>query len=185
VRRLLVVVLAALLVGAVGTAMAAPKQHVHRPHKHLTIKRHFHPTAKPSPRQVKKIARVERQRWGGPSILGRIWCESGYRWSARNGPYRGLLQIGPWWSYVYPARTPRKVKIVRHNRRRVPVHRVTVWDSGRRTRERIGVVRQRVTSIRRGKLPKGASPYHGWAAIRVGQRAVSGDGPSAAWECGL
>lgn len=155
-----------------------------KPKRHVKRVRHFHPDAHPSPSEVYKIERLEQERWGGPSIRNRVYCESRNLWNATNGQYHGLLQIGSWWSYAW-SQTPRDVRIKRVVTRRMPVYKVKVYDTGKRTKTRIRSRRQRVSRIKKGHLPSGADAYHGWAAIRVGQRAVSGDGPSTSWSCGL
>ena len=135
------------------------------PKKQKTIyKRHWEPWATPSVRQVHIILREEQRRWGGPHLGGRVACESGYRWNATNGQYRGLLQIGSIWGYL-SAGMPRDVQYVTEDKRKVR-----------------GVI-QRLKIVRRGRIPRSATPYHGWAAARAGQRAVSG-GPTTGWECG-
>jgi hypothetical protein len=155
-----------------------------RPDKSIRVHRYFRPWAHPSPEQVQEIINSEQRLWGGPSISGRVACESNYDWSATNGQYQGLLQIGPWWSDAY-AVTPRRVRLVSHKTSREPVYRVRRFSDGSRERERIRTAPVTKTIIRTGTLPADAAPYHGWAAIRVGQRAVSGAGPSTAWSCGL
>ncbi|MBA2240045.1 MAG: hypothetical protein H0W09_02185 [Solirubrobacterales bacterium] len=159
-------------------------ERIFEPPKRDRVRRRFIPEAQPSPHQALRISRLERERWGGPSIDDRMRCESRLLWNATNGSFRGLLQIGSWWEYAYP-KTPRGVTVRRTKHRRAPVIRVRRWSDGRVDRDRIGSRRQRLDVILEGKLPRNASPYHGWAAIRVGQRAVSGDGPSTYWECGL
>lgn len=154
-----------------------PKRHVRRVH-------HFQPESTPTATQVHKIEDLEQARWGGPTLRNRVWCESGDRWYAANGQYHGLLQIGTWWSYVWP-KTPRGVRLTSHDKRPAAVYRVKVYDTGKRVHKRVGSRSQRVTRVKKGKIAANASAYNGWAAIRVGQRAVSGDGPSASWECPL
>ena len=155
-----------------------------RPKKHINRTRHFTPTCCPSSSEVGRIADLEQARWGGPSIRGRIYCESRNNYGATNGSYRGLLQIGSWWNYAWP-RTPRDVTVKDEFWHKVWVKRVRRFNTGALQRFKTRKVRQHVHLKKEGKLPDGASPYHGWAAIRVGQRAVSGDGPSTAWSCGL
>ena len=156
---------------------------VKRPKPIRKVKR-FEPWASPSPAKVKKIIELELKRWGGPSIMRRVGCESTYRWNATNGRYRGLLQFGPIWRAMW-AGTPRGVKIVRKTKVKRAKFRIRIYSDGTRTRKRIGKVKVRKRVILKGKLPRNPSPYHAWAAIRVGQRAVSGHGMSTYWECGL
>lgn len=149
------------------------------------VKRHqVIPLAHPSPAQVVQIAKAEQARWGGPSPLRRINCESGYRWDAVNGPYRGLLQFGPVWQSMWPG-TPRRVVEVRVKHRKARAKRFTLRLDGTIKKSRGPKVRQRVIMIRRGMLPRYPSPFHGHAAIRVHQRAIAGVIPSTGWECPL
>jgi len=146
--------------------------------------RRFKPWATPSPEKVKQIIIWEQQRWGGPSLMGRVWCESKYLWHASNGQYRGVLQFGPIWSSMWPG-TPRDVKIVKKTTVKRHKIRITRYSDGTRKRKKLRKVKVPKTVILKGKLPKNPSPFHAWAAIRVGQRAVSGHGPTTSWECNL
>lgn len=159
-------------------------RHTKRPRKVVRKVRRFTPDAHPSPKRVREIIAIEQRIWGGPSIARRVDCESDFRWNATNGQYRGLLQIGSWWATAWP-QTPRKVVLRKVKFRRKPVIRITRYSDGRVERKVVGKMRQKVVRLRKGKLPADASPYHGWAAIRVGQRAASGAGPSTMWECSL
>lgn len=144
----------------------------------------FTPNATPSPKQVIRIAKLEQERWGGPSIVGRMWCESSLIYNNGNGTYHGLLGIGPWWSYVWP-KTPKRVVVKTERVKRKPIIRYAKWSGGNIIKK---IIRKRKVTIkvkRIGRLPRNASVFHGWGQIRVGQRAVSGDGPNASWECGL
>jgi hypothetical protein len=196
-RRLIALGVASLVLTGEGVASgqepAAPEssptvvsETIERPPKRVENVVKFTPEPHPSwPTEVRKIARLERERWGGPSIVGRIWCESdGKWWVVNGGGYAGLLQIGGIWGYLWSG-APRGVRIVKKRQVRKPIIEFTEWSNGVTTREQIGSVKQKRVRIRKGKLPAGASPLHGWAAIRVGQRAVSGDGPSTGWSCGL
>ena len=156
---------------------------VKRPRPIRKVKR-FVPWATPSPSQVSKIIVWEQRRWGGPSLAARVWCESKNRWNAVNGPYRGVLQFGPVWESMWPG-TPRGVRVVKRSRVRRPKVRITRYSDGTRKIKRLGKVWVRKTVILKGRLPKNPSPFHAWAAIRVGQRAVSGHGPSTGWSCDL
>jgi len=158
---------------------------VFRPERRRTIRNnHWKPWSQPSIYQVEIILREEQQRWGGPWLGNRVACESGYNWSATNGQYAGLLQFGSIWSSMW-AGTPRGVKYKDTFKVKLPIVRHTTWTDGHKTKAKIGKVTQKRTVIRKGKLPRYPDAYHGWAAIRVGQRAVSGDGPTTSWACGL
>lgn len=151
--------------------------------KNVRIK-HWKPWATPSYAQVQIILREEQQRWGGPRIDNRVACESGYSWSATNGQYAGLLQFGSIWYSMWPG-TPRHVHFVDKRTAKVPIVRHRVWSNGKKTKRTIGKRKQRRKIVRDGNLPRNANAFHGWAAIRVGQRAVSGDGPTTSWSCGI
>lgn len=144
----------------------------------------WRPWPRPTYQQVVTIAAAEQRRWGGPSLMNRILCESGGSWSATNGQYLGLLQFGPIWWSMWPG-TPRGVKLKTRKVWDAPVRRWVRWSGGRWTSKVIGRVRQTKSIIRSGRLPRNPDQTHGWAAIRVGQRAVSGDGPTTGWACGL
>jgi hypothetical protein len=126
------------------------------------VHKRFKPDAHPGPRKAKAILAHEVRIWGRPSAYNRIDCESSWRWWEQNGQYLGFGQIGPWWGYAWPL-TPRKVRFVRH----------------KKTKE------GDVKLVYHGTLPRDATQFHGWANIRVTQRAASGDGPSTAWSCSL
>lgn len=170
----------------VGKAKPKPRvvrSWVKKPRPIRKVKR-FKPWAHPSPEKVRQIITWEQQRWGGPSLMSRVWCESKYLWHATNGQYRGVLQFGPIWETMW-AGTPRDVKIVKRTEVKRAKFRIRIYSDGTRKRKRIGKVWVRKTVIKKGMLPKHPSPYHAWAAIRVGQRAVSGHGMTTSWSCGL
>jgi hypothetical protein len=154
------------------------------PRHRLVQVRDWRPWSAASPSQVHIILREEQERWGGPWLGNRVACESGFYWAALNGQYQGLLQFGPIWSSMWPG-TPRGVRYESVRKLKLPVVRHTRWSSGRWTHRTIGRSVQRRRVVRTGRLPRNATPLHAWAAIRVGQRAVSGDGPTTAWSCGL
>lgn len=162
---------------------AAPKYRV------IRVK-NWKPWAHPSPFQVKQIANWEQKKWGGPSLLRRINCESTFNWAADNGTYEGVLQFGPVWNSMWPG-TPRKVRMVEIRHPRLKVVEITVFSDGSTKRKVVRRFRATRKVVKTGKLPEyknlkyPGGPKHAWAAIRVGQRAVSGDGPSTSWECGL
>ena len=156
-----------------------------RPPKRVTERvKDWTPWSEPTPAQVIAIAAAEQKRWGGPSIVGLLSCESGLSWSATNGQYQGLAQFGPIWHSMWPG-TPRGVKFVESRVKVKPVMRHTLWSNDRWTHKRIGKVKQRQKIIRSGRLPRNATPFHGYAAIRVTQRAFAGVGPTTSWACGI
>ena len=159
--------------------------HMDRPPDTVRWHVDFEPESQPTPGEVHEIAALEQARFGGPSIIGRIACETGglFNWNATNGQYRGLLQIGPVWSYLW-AGAPRDVAVKDSRVDRRWVWKVTLFADGHKRRVRDHRKRVEVVRIREGKLPASADPYHGWAAIRVGQLAVAG-GRTTSWSCGL
>lgn len=161
------------------------EESIFRPERYRVVRvKRWRPWATPSYAQVHKILRAEQQRWGGPHLGNRVACESGYSWSATNGQYSGLLQFGSIWYSMWSG-TPRKVKFVERKTVKAPIVRHRTWSNGNKTKRVIGKVKQRRKIIRKGKLPKNPSAFHGWAAIRVGQRAVSGHGLTTSWACGV
>lgn len=144
----------------------------------------FQPPAHPGFAKVQWIMRFEQKKWGGPTLANRISCESGSSWNALNGRYKGVLQFGPVWWSMWPG-TPRKIRYATERRKRLRTIHLFKFTDGHTKR----VVARRFTGIRRtihtGMLPKNADQYHAWAAIRVGQRAVAGRGPTTSWECAL
>ena len=156
-----------------------------RPPKRVTERiKDWEPWSEPTPAQVIAIAASEQSRWGGPSIVGLLSCESGLSWSATNGQYAGLAQYGPIWSSMWPG-TPRGVKFVESRTQVRPIERHTLWSNGRWTHRKIGKVKQKQKIVRIGRLPRNATPFHGYAAIRVTQRAFAGVGPTTSWACGI
>lgn len=162
----------------VGEKITRPAKSVSR-----TV-RNWRPYPRPTPRQVVAIARAEQRKWGGPNIVGLLHCESTLNWAATNGQYQGLAQFGPIWHSMWPG-TPRKVRFVEKRQKVKPVLKHTQWSDGRWTQKRVGKVRQRQTVIRIGRLPRNATPFHGYAAIRVTQRAFAGVGPTTSWACSV
>ena len=161
------------------------KEKWHKPPKRVKRKARFTPTARPSTSEVYEIAAHEQSRWGGPTLINRIRCESSFNWAATNGQYRGLLQFGPIWDVMWPG-TPRMVVVKDTKTVKKKIVRYRKWSHMESwVRKPMWTVNQKVFIVKVGKLPKYSSPYHGWAAIRVGQRAVSGDGPTTGWACGL
>lgn len=188
-------VVAALVVAASSVALANPttdskpaprvvSQHFDRPPDVVRKHQKFTPEAHPSVSEAHEIAALEQQRWGGPSLANRIECESHWNWAADNGTYNGILQFGPIWYSMWPG-TPRDVKLKSHKYDRKKVWLVQRLSNGAKKRIIDHYKRVKVVKIKEGKLPAGSDAFNAWAAIRVGQRAVSGDGPSTAWSCSL
>lgn len=160
-----------------GNPIPTPTQGAgHVPPKKITIRRHFKPDATAAGSRLAWIAHEEQKRWGGPSLVGRMSCESGMNSRATNGTYDGALQFGPIWGSMWSG-TPRGVTVRRHR----TVKRKVLDAAG----ARVGTVRQHQTVIEHGRLPRNPSAFHAWAAVRVGQRAVSGHGPTTGWSCSL
>lgn len=180
----------ALFLGGTATGQSSVPEptvtntHFDRPPNTIHKTKKFVPEDKPTPSEVIDIANSEQKLWGGPSIIGRMQCESGLRWNAVNGPYRGLLQIGPWWDYAYP-QTPKKVVYKTHKTDKQKVYLVTEYSNNTQTKVVDHYAKVKIKIKHVGHLPDNASPYNGTASIVVGQRAVSGDGPTTAWSCPL
>jgi hypothetical protein len=153
------------------------------PPKRITRTVHFRPARRACCAALARIAQMERRAQGGPSILGRLACESTMGLDNHNGQYKGPSQIGPdFWRSAWP-RTPRGVRYVTERLRRVPVLEL----GGTIGPHVVGTRSQRVRVIHRGRLPAGAGPLHAWANVRVAQRAAAGYAPQegASWSCGL
>jgi hypothetical protein len=156
---------------------------VDKPPKKVRREKKFTPTATPSPSEVHYIIKHEARLWGGGGIYHRVECESTNRWNASNGTYHGLIQTNSaYWNRAWPG-TPRRVVIKNTKKKRKPVYTYTTYSDGSVEKEKTGSVKQKIKIAKIGKLPKGASYMHGWAAIRVGQRAVGGQGPTTYWAC--
>lgn len=145
---------------------------------------HFKPWANPTKRQTLKIMRIEEGIWGGPSQYNRIYCESKFKSDWVVGQYSGLLMISAdWWDYVWP-KTPKRIVYKTEHQLRLPVYRITLWSNGKRYKKVVNQRNVKLLRIHIGRLPKRTNATHGWAAVRVGQRAITG-GPPASWECSL
>lgn len=160
-------------------------QWVKKPHNERVV-RHFIPWAHPTVAQVKNvIIPYEAHRWGGGPIYDRVACESGFHWDATNGTYNGLVQTSGdfWWGAGAWPSSPRDVTL--HNSKRVVrgVYLIRLWSDGHKSFQRIRNAYVKRTVIRKGMIPRTANEWHGWAAIRVGQRAVGNDGPTTYWAC--
>lgn len=154
------------------------------PKRNIRKRVRFRPWDNPTKKQSLKIMEIEQNIWGGPSLYNRIYCESKFKPKWVVGRYSGLLMIdSSWWEYVWP-KTPKRIVYKTTSRKKLPIYKITLWSDGKRVKK---IIDRKAVSIKRiniGHLPKRASTTHGWAAIRVGQRAVSG-GPPATWSCSL
>ena len=157
------------------------------PRRRKVFRHRFRPWAKPSPRQVREIIRIESRRYGiHPSRLARrIHCESRFRWNATSA-YYGLLQFAPstFQRGMRSIRT-RKVVLRRERVRTVRTAKITRWSDGRRTTKRGSRRKQRVIHIYEGRIPRNPSVYHGWAPILTCAQAIRGKSAvhSAEWGC--
>ncbi len=158
-----------------------------RPKSERVVKR-FVPTGSPSSSYVQNvIIPYEAERYGTSPIYDRVECESTYNHAATNGTYNGLIQTnyaywGPAWGDVL---AEGDLGVTFKTKKRVArgVYRVRLWDNGKKTFNRIAIQHVRRVIVQKGRLPKDATEWHGWAAIRVGTRAVAGVGPTTYWAC--
>lgn len=160
---------------------------VKHPHPERVVKS-FTPPSTPSPSYVTNvIIPYEATRYGGGPLYDRIGCESNYQYNATNGTYNGLIQTSPaffnpaWEDAIHDKDLGVKLK----SKKRVTrdVFKVSLWNTGKKTYRRIAVQHVPRIVIKKGQLPKNASEWDGWAAVRVGQRAVAGVGPTTYWAC--
>jgi hypothetical protein len=158
------------------------------PPLHQVIRRHFRPWARPSPRQVREIIRVEALRWQiDPLRLERrVRCESRLKWWAERGIYRGVLQFHPA-TFVRGLRTlgDRRVMLVRRQVRTVYETRIVHYLDGEVVRERGRAYRQSTVHIYTGTLPQRPELTHGWAQLRIGAQSLRGISAvrSSEWAC--
>jgi hypothetical protein len=157
-----------------------------KPPKQAKYIKGFRPWHNPTVAQIHKIDKWESEKWGGPSLLNRMWCESGYRPKVSNGTYGGLLQYNySYWPGIWET-VPRRVVVVVERTRPRAIVRFRKWSHiDGWIRKETNHIRQKVWIVYKGVLPENADPTHGWAAIRAGARTVGGYGPPVSWECGL
>ena len=179
--------------GAASEPSAAPAPHVarvsvERPARRKVIKHRFRPWNQASPRQVREIIRTEarRSRISPDGLMRRIACESGFQWSAGNGPYRGLLQFHS--STFYRGMSTirdRRVRLVRERTRTVRTTRVVRYSDGSVKRRRGRRVKQRVIHVYEGRIPRRPEITHTWAQVRIGAQAIRGRSAvsSSEWGC--
>ena len=178
---------------AASEPAAAPAPHVarvtvERPPRRRVIEHRFRPWNRATPRQVREIIRSEARRWriSPQGLMRRIGCESGFRWSAGNGPYRGLLQFHA--STFYRGMSTirdRRVRLVRERTRTVRATRVVRYSDGTVRRRRGRRVKQRVVHVYVGRIPRRPEITHTWAQVRIGAQAIRGRSAvrSSEWGC--
>lgn len=162
---------------------------VTNPRAHVKLVRRFTPTATPSALYMRTvIIPAEAAHWhvSVERLDGRVWCESKYAYGVSNpsgakgagqfmdGTWRRALEV---WSRPV-VMTSSHTRLVR---RKVKL----VYDDGSVRHVRGRFVRQRVSVVRRGLLPRWPSVYHGWANVRATARALAGRGHVGAgeWSC--
>jgi len=189
---LVVIVLAAFLIQQCGSeSSASGKPHVvkekwYHPPKQLKKTIHFRPWDNPTNKQMRLINKWEMKKWGNPSLLGLAWCESGYRAKVSAGTYGGYFQYNlSYWPGIWD-QIPKRVVIVTHKIVKKPIIRFRKWSHlDHWVRKETNNVNQKVWIVRKGWLPKNASPMHGYAAWRATAYIWSGRGPTVTWQCGL
>ena len=140
----------------------------------------------PTMSQMYQMNEWEMKKWGAPSLLGLAWCESGYRSEVSAGTYGGYFQYNlSYWPGIWD-QIPKKVRVVKKRVVDKPIVRYRKWSHlDHWVRKETNVVHQKRYLVMKGKLPKNASPMHGYAAWRATAYIWSGRGPSVSWECGL
>lgn len=160
---------------------------VKRPPKVVHRKAKLKIPSRPTVEQVGQMIRYEAALWGVPaaSLERRARCESGLRWWASNGPYQGVLQFHPG-TFRRGLQTIQtlRVKIKDAKIRRMHSRVYFRWSTGRVTRSKGRVVRQRVLTTRVGRL--GTNAINPWTQIRIGAQALRGISAvrSSEWSCG-
>lgn len=171
-----------------ATAPAVASVSTVKPPRKRTFRHRFRPWAQPTPRQMRQMIRIEARRWRiDPSRLARrVGCESGFRWSARGGPYVGLLQFhsSTFHRGLSSIRT-RRVRMVRKRTRMARTTRVVRYTDGTVRRKRGRRVRQRIVHVYEGRLPRRPELTHGWTQVRIGAQAIRGVSAvsSGEWGC--
>lgn len=175
-----------------GTAASEPhvvKVETKRPARRKVVRVRFRPSARPSPRKVRRIIRIEARRWhvSAGGLSRRVACESHFHWWAGNGAYQGLLQFSSS-TFARGMRSirTRTVKFARKRVRRVRETRVVHYSDGHVERRRGKRRRQVVVRVYRGRIPRRPSVTHGWAQVRIGAQALRGVSAvsSSEWSCG-
>lgn len=174
--------------GEVAAPVHVTKVRSVRPARRKVVQRTFEPAARPGPRRVRRIIRVEARRWNiSPSSLSRrVACESNYLWYAGNGAYQGLLQFASSTFYrgLRSIRS-RKVKFTRERRRMVHGVRIVHYSDGSVKRKRGMKRRQKLVTVYRGTLPRNPPVKHAWTQLRIGSQAIRGLSAvgSSEWTC--
>src|SRR4051812_19635412 len=172
-----------------GTAASEPhvvKVETKRPARRKVVRVRFRPSARPSPRKVRRIIRIEARRWhvSAAGLSRRVACESHFHWWAGNGAYQGLLQFSSS-TFARGMRSirTRTVKFARKRVRRVRETRVVHYSDGHDERRRGKRRRQVVVRVYRGRIPRRPSVTHGWAQVRIGAQALRGVSAVTSPEC--
>lgn len=114
----------------------------------------------------------------------RVTCESRGRWSAFSGAYHGVLQYAPS-TFTRGLSTigSRRVVLTSVRVRRMHSRVYRHWSTGRVTRHKGRVRRQRVVVRRRGTMT--TDLYDAWTQIRIGAQALAGRSAvrSSEWGC--
>lgn len=162
------------------------------PRRHIKLVRKFTPPAQPSPAYLHyTIIPLEAARWGADvgHLTSRISCESGgtFSWASKNkhSDAAGVAQFMPsTWARALIS-FPTSVRIVSERSRLLHRRVLLRYSDGSVRRVRGRLVRQRVTIVRRGNLPRWPSVYHGWANVRAAARAMAGLGHvgGGEWSC--
>lgn len=161
---------------------------VKRPPKLVHRRAHLHLPVRPSTAEVIHAINREAVMWGVPaaSLSRRVACESRYHWWATNGQYVGVLQMGAnaFYRGLSTIRT-RKVTEVAVRTRRMHSRVYRHWSSGRVTRSRGRVVRQRVVLTKRTMLPRHPTMSNVDTQLRIGAQALRGISGvrSSEWAC--
>lgn len=174
-----------------GTAAGAPtvvKVERVAPPRRKVLRSRFRPWARPSPRKVREIIRLEARRSHiDPSRLARrVGCESHFQWSAGNGSYQGLLQFASsTFSRGLSSIKSRRVMLVRTHVHRVHETKIVHYSDGHVVRKRGRKHRQRVVHVYRGTLPRRPELTHAWTQLRIGSQSIRGVSAvnSSEWSC--
>jgi hypothetical protein len=174
----------AVVLPAFAQAPATPQDAptVVTPPRHLSLHRHFSPDASASGSRLVWIAHQEQRKIGGPSIVGRMSCESGLGTNMIGTGHAGVLQWDSTFYSMYAAAKRiygRGVNVIEKRTVKKPV--TAHYADG--TTQRTGTVRQHQTIHLHGMLPKQTTPWNAWAAVRTGQAAAAGKIPSTYWAC--
>ena len=200
-KRIAVVVSAVVLVGAfASTGQGEPinspnikpqivKRTILWPKRQRIVVKHFDPWAKPTVAQVHRIIAEEAKRWGNSPgrMASRISCESSFHWGEGYAGHLGLLQYLPsTWARAVSTLGDRRVRIV--DRKRVMRHarlERAYPDGHTSTRVLHRKRKVKLIVVRKGRLPKRPSIWHGWAQVRAGSQSMAGQSAvgDSEWAC--